>query len=92
MPEIYVYYRIDLADEDAFETQLRAMQARLACSTGITGRLIKSCSDNAMRMEVYCGINVRESFIAALEQSVRQFEVDMFLADGERRHLECFME
>lgn len=90
MPEIYVYYRIDLTGQEAYETQTRAMQARLTCSTGAIGRLLKNCSDRAMRIEIYSGVDDAEVFIAALEQAVSRFEIDMFLAGGERRHLECF--
>lgn len=90
MPEIYVYYCIDLTEQEAYEIQLRAMQARLTCSTGAIGRLLKNCSDSAMRMEIYSGIDDAEVFVAALEQAVSRFEIDMFLAAGERRHVECF--
>lgn len=92
MAEFYIYYRIELSDEAAYETQLRAMQARLACSTAVKARLLKSCSDPAMRMEVYGDISDAESFLGALEQAVSRFEIDMFLASGERRHFECFSD
>ena len=92
MAEFYIYYRIEPSDEAAYETQMRAMQARLACSTAVTARLLKSCSDPAMRMEVYRDIADAELFLGALEQAVSRFEIDLFLASGERRHLECFSE
>lgn len=92
MAEFYVYYRIELSDQAAYEIQLRAMQARLACSAAVTARLLKSCSDPALRMEVYRDIADAESFLGTLEQAVSRFEIDMFLASGERRHVECFSE
>lgn len=92
MAEFYIYYRIELSDEAAYEIELRAMQARLACSTAARARLLKSCSDPAMRMEVYGDIADAESFLGALEQVVSRFDINMFLASGERRHLECFSE
>ena len=92
MAEFYVYYRIDLDDQAAYEAQVSAMQARLNCSVGISGRQMKSCSDPAMRMEVYAGVSDADTFLAALEQAVARFEVDIFLAPGERRHVECFSE
>lgn len=92
MPEIYIYYRIDLTHQEAYETQLRAMQARLTCSTGAIGRLLRSCSDSAMRMEIYSGVGDAEAFIEALELAVSRFEIDLFLASGERRHVECFTD
>ena len=92
MAELYIYYRIELNDEAAYETQLRAMQARLGCSAGVKARLLKSCAEPALRMEIYSGIVEVETFLASLEQAVERFEVDMFLAVGERRRVECFTD
>lgn len=92
MAELYVYYRIELGDEAAYVTQLHAMQARLGCSAGVKARLLKSCSEPALRMEIYSGVRDVEMFLASLEQAVNRFEVDMFLAVGERRRVECFSD
>lgn len=90
MTELYIYYRIDPADEVEFLTQARAMQARLNCATRAQTRLLKSCTDPSMHMEIYTGVEDRDGFINALEAAVDKFELDLFLPAGESRHLECF--
>jgi hypothetical protein len=91
MHHYYIYYRIDERDERELETLVRSMQARLKCQTGVEGRLLKKREEPTLWMEIYEGIENGPGFEAALERAVSRFEVDMFLAPGSTRKLECFI-
>lgn len=90
MPYTYcVWYRVTDDGPDT-ETVLRSMMARLACRTGICGRLMKKHDEPRLWMEVYQGIVEAEAFAHRLAQAGDEYDVDMFVA-GERR-VECFIE
>lgn len=84
-----VWYRVS-ADGPDTETVLRSMMARLACRTGITGRLMKKRDEPRLWMEVYQGIVDAGAFESRLAQAVDEYDVGMFVA-GERR-VECFVD
>ncbi len=89
MNHYYVYYRV--ADNDyETETQVRAMQARLACRSGIAGRLLKRRDDPHMWMEIYDNVADSKHFELHLARAVSEFDVDMFLARDACRSVECF--
>jgi len=85
----YIYYRV--ADDDVeTETQVRAMQARLACRSGVSGRLLKRRDDPHTWMEIYENVADSIDFERQLARAVSEFDVDMFLAGDGRRVTERF--
>lgn len=88
MNHYYIYYRI--SEKDAVEAELlvRAMQARLACRSGIVGRLLKKRDEPGLWMEVYEDVSEPERFEHLLNQAVDEFDLGMFI-DGPRK-MECF--
>ncbi|BBP05351.1 hypothetical protein TPL01_15260 [Sulfuriferula plumbiphila] len=86
----YIYYRV--ADDDTeTETRIRAMQARLACRSGVSGHLLKRRDDPHTWMEIYENVADSIDFEQQLARAVSEFDVDMFLADAGRRVIECFV-
>lgn len=85
----YIYYRVSEKDADEAETLVRSMQARLACRSGIAGRLLKKRDEPGLWMEVYEGVAEPVRFERLLDQAVDEFDLAMFL-DG-TRHTECFL-
>jgi hypothetical protein len=84
----YIYYRVK--DDDAeTETQIRAMQVRLACR--INGRLLKRRGDSSTWMEIYENVADSIHFEHQLARTVSEFDVDMFLASDGQRVIECFV-
>lgn len=90
MCHYYIYYRVDPDDTHTLKTLVASMQARLKCQTGVTGRFLTKRDDPLLWMEIYEGVDNAERFEAALMQGVEKFEVEMFLADGSQRKIECF--
>ena len=86
----YIYYRVDAGDTPTLETLVRGMQARLECRTKVAGRLLKQREDSLLWMEIYENVSEPACFESALDEVVAQFEVEMFLASGSRRVMECF--
>ena len=86
----YIYYRVDAGDTPTLETLVRGMQARLECRTKIAGRLLKQREDSLLWMEIYENVSEPALFESALDEVVAQFEIEMFLAAGSRRVMECF--
>ena len=83
----YVWYRVERDDTDT-ETAIRSMMARLACQTGVNGRLMKKRGEERLWMEVYEDVADCPSFETRLAQVADQYDVEMFIADG--RRMECF--
>lgn len=86
--DFYVWYRVGEDDAGA-ELAVRTMMARLACRTGVPGRLLKKRDEPRLWMEVYAGVADAEAFERRLAQALDEFDVEMFL-DGPRR-AECFI-
>jgi hypothetical protein len=84
----YIYYRVSANHADEVETLVRSMQARLACRSGVAGRLLKKRGEPGLWMEVYESVNEPERFERLLNQAVDEFDLAMFV-DGVR-HTECF--
>lgn len=84
----YIYYRV--SEKDAAEAGLliRAMQARLACRSGVTGRLLKKRDDPGLWMEIYEGVSDSDGFERLLGQLVDEYDLGVFI-DGPRKQ-ECF--
>lgn len=89
MNHYYIYYRVSANNADEAETLVRSMQARLACRSGIGGKLLKQRGEPGLWMEVYENVGQPERFERLLEQAVDEFDLAMFL-DGPR-HAECFL-
>jgi hypothetical protein len=85
----YIYYRVSERDADEAEVLVRSMQSRLACRSGVAGRLLKKRGEPGLWMEVYEDIAQPERFESLLEQAVDEFDLALF-ADGVR-HIECFI-
>ena len=88
MHHYYIYYRVAAKDTTEAELLIRSMQARLACRSGISGRLLKKRDEPGLWMEVYEDIAEPQGFERLLNQAVDEFDIALF-ADGPR-HLECF--
>ena len=85
----YVWYRVrDDAAAEA-ETAVRALQARLACRTGIAGRLLKKRDAPETWMDIYEGVAEPQGFERQMQELVERYDVEMFLEGG--RHVECFI-
>ncbi len=85
----YIYYRVSPKNADEAEILVRSMQARLACRSGIGGRLLKKRDEPGLWMEVYEDVAEPERFERLLDQAVDEFDLAMLL-DGPR-HTECFL-
>lgn len=88
----YIYYRVASDDTHTLETLVASMQARLECQTGVMGRFLKKRGDPLLWMEIYEDVENAEGFEAALMQAVEKFEIEIFLADGSQRKVECFSD
>ena len=92
MLHYYIYYRVDPDDTHALETLVASMQARLKCQTGVTGRTLKKRDDPLLWMEIYENVENPEFFEKTLMREVDKFEIDIFLAPGASRKIECFSD
>lgn len=88
MYSFFVWYRVDQDDRDT-DLAIRGMMARLACRSGISGRLLKKRDEPGLWMEIYADVADSVRFEHLLRQAVDEFDVEMFI-DGART-IECFM-
>ena len=88
MTSIYIYYRVATRDWHEAETLVRSMQAKLACRTGIHGRLLKKQQEPGLWMEVYESIPQAAAFERRLAQAEDEFDLAMFIHGT--RHREVF--
>ncbi|BBP01522.1 DUF4936 family protein [Sulfuriferula nivalis] len=88
MLNYYIYYRV-LTDDPDTERQIRGMQARLGCRTGVHGSLLKRQDDTLTWMEVYPSINDQAAFDLALKQTLSEFDIEIFI--NGKRVTECFI-
>lgn len=89
MNHYYIYYRVSENTAHEAETLVRSMQSRLACRSGVSGRLLKKRDEAGLWMEVYEGVAEPARFERLLQQAVDEFDLGMFI-DG-IRHTECFL-
>ncbi len=89
MNHYYIYYRVSEENAGEAETLVRSMQSRLACRSGIAGRLLKKRDEAGLWMEIYEDVAEPVRFERLLQQAVDEFDLDMFI-DG-TRHTECFL-
>lgn len=88
MVSYFVWYRVQRDDHDT-ETTIRSMMTRLACRTGVSGRLMKKRDEPRLWMETYSDVTDSVTFEHLLQQAVDEYDVDMFI-DG-KRCTECFL-
>ncbi|NWG87635.1 MAG: DUF4936 family protein [Hydrogenophilaceae bacterium] len=86
----YVWYKVADADDRELEQAVRAMQARLACRTGVAGRLLKRRDRPDTWMEIYEAVAEPAAFEHQMQALVDQFDIEVRLAEG--RHVECFID
>lgn len=79
---IYIYYRVHNDDAET-ELQIRALQARLGCRSGVRGYLLKRRDDPLTWMEVYPSVTDDATFERHLQRTVSELDVTMFI-DGDR--------
>lgn len=89
MNHYYIYYRVSEKNAAEAELLVRAMQARLACRSGVAGRLLKKRDEPGLWMEVYEGVSEPRGFERLLDQAVDEFDLAMFV-EGARK-MECFI-
>jgi Domain of unknown function (DUF4936) len=89
--DLYIYYRVRVADTDVFRAKVAAMQDNLARQYGIrTALKRRPAEQDGMHtwMEVYLG--VAEDFETKLEQTVAASQLPAFIAGN--RHVEQFLD
>jgi len=86
--DFYVWYRVS-GELGETERLVRGMMARLACRTGVAGRLLKKRDEPTLWMEVYTDVGAADAFARRLDQAVAEYDLEMFI-DGTRRS-ECFL-
>ncbi len=84
-----VWYRVT-DDDPETERLVRGLMSRLACRTGVAGRLMRKRDEPRLWLELYEGVVAPAAFESAMRELVAAYDVDMFLS-GERR-IECFVE
>jgi Domain of unknown function (DUF4936) len=85
---IFIYYRTKDRDQGEAESLIHSMQARLACRSGVAGRLLKKHGEPGLWMEIYEPIMQLEVFERLLDQAEDEFDIAVFI-DGDR-HREIF--
>lgn len=89
MLNYYIYYRV-LTDDLETERQIRGLQARLACRTGVQGNFLKRQDDALTWMEIYSHITDQIEFDRALKQALSEFDIAIFI--NGKRVTECFID
>jgi hypothetical protein len=86
--DLYVYYRVE--DISAAIPRVHAMQTAVATRTGIRGRLMRRCDDNATLMEIYPGVADTMVFEALLAGEVAAHSLESLVPPWAARHTERF--
>lgn len=87
----FIYYRVR-ADGVRARATVQAMQASLATRTGVAGRLLERCGDDATWMEIYESVADPAAFEAALGSEIEAHKLAALIEPGSTRHLERFVE
>jgi hypothetical protein len=85
----YVYYR-STAAAPAVRAAVGAMQAALARTTGVQGRLLRRVDDDRTWMEIYEAVNEPEQFERELAVATAAAGLESLLVPGATRHVERF--
>jgi hypothetical protein len=86
----YIYYRTRRAAHEV-RAVVRAMQAALVRSTGVTGRLLHRADDPTTWMEVYEAVPDASDFEQHLAAEVARCGIERLLDEGAVRHVERFV-
>ena len=86
---LYVWYRVERDDTET-EFLVRSMLARLACRSGVMGRLMRKLDEPRLWLEIYEDVADPARFAADLEQALEHFDLGVRI-DG-ARHAEWFEE
>ena len=86
----YIYFRVAEQQAEILEARIRAMQAELRQTTGISGRLMKKHGEPLLWMEVYEQVSDGGKFELALAAAVEKFKLVECLQPGSIRKTECF--
>lgn len=89
MPDLYIYYRVDPTQIDAWLPALRDLQGGLAARFGVRARLARKCGDATM-MEIYEAVRDPEAFLGDLAAELERLGFERLLAPGASRHVERF--
>ncbi len=84
----YVYYKVDPARQGEIEPLVYTLLGRVACRTGIQGRLLKKLDGSSAWMEVYEGISDAAVFDRILQELCERYDIDILID----RHTERFEE
>ena len=90
MTSYFIYYRVARGREPLAREQTHRLQAELAASIGARCRLMTKRGEPDLWMEVYEAVPDPAAFERALENAVRELQLEQLLAPGSRRHVECF--
>lgn len=90
MVSYFIYYRVAPGREPFARQQTDRLQAALAVSMGARCRLLTKRAEPDLWMEVYEAVHDPAAFERALENAVRELQLEELLAPGSRRHVECF--
>lgn len=85
----YVYYR-SAAAPAAVREAVVAMQAAVARTTGVQGRLLRRVDDDGTWMEIYESVADPERFERELAAAAADARLEALLAPGATRHIERF--
>ena len=85
----YVYYRSTAAAR-AVREAVGAMQAALARTSGVSGRLVRRVEGDGTWMEIYEDLADPARFERELVAAVATFGLESLLAPGTTRHTERF--
>jgi hypothetical protein len=86
----YVYYRIADGEEPVARECAQRLLDQIAESIGVRGRLMVKRGEPNLWMEIYEDVPDAEAFERVLATCVDELQLARMLAEGSRRHLECF--
>ncbi len=89
---LFVYYRVAPAAAARAETIVRRAIEELSGAHRVRGRLMKRHKEPLLWMEVYEDIVDLSAFEDCLHRAAQAAGLDSFLDEGERRHVEAFIE
>lgn len=89
---LYVYYRVSPQAADIARQRAMELFNRLEERFGVRGRLLTSCDDPDLLMEVYEGVDAGTDFESALASTAAAIGFDGLLRAGTMRKLERFRD
>ena len=92
MKRIYVYYRVLPEEAGALRTKLARLLAEVERRTGVRGRLSARYNDPKTWMETYEPVEDAAAFASLLAELAVNSEMDLHLAPGSLRQIECFTD